>query len=145
MRSVSEINDYINARKYLVERFDTAATAQAIAEELRAGEKVVVAATTSAASGFLGAATQQTTAFAVTGRRMIFGGLKGLFRKKWNFMSLPLEDVIEVVPQPRVFNSVRTIDIIHEGGKINIGFRNISKERIDAFCDEINRALDRCR
>ena len=40
MRSVSEINDYIYARRYLDERFDTAATAQAIAEELRAGEKV---------------------------------------------------------------------------------------------------------
>lgn len=143
MRSVAEINDYIKARRYLDERFDAAATAQAIAEELKGGEKVIVAATTSAASGFLGAATQQTTAFAVTSSRMLFGGLKGLFRKKWNFMSLPLEDIIEVVPQPRVFNSVRTIDIIHEGGKINIGFRNISKERIDAFCDEINRALDK--
>ena len=142
MRLNSEINKYIRATGFADSRFDTAATAEAIAGELKGREEVLVAATTSAASGFLGAATQQTTAFAVTDKRMIFGGLKGLFKKKWNFMSLPLEDIIEVVVQPRVYNSVRTIDIVHEGGKINIGFRGVSKETIDAFCREINKVLD---
>ena len=145
MRSIADINKYMGRTGFADQQHDTYVTAEALVGELRGGEEVLVAATTSAASGFLGAATQQTTAFAVTDERMIFGGLKGLFKKKWNFMSVPLEDIIEVVTQPRVYNSVRTIDIIHEGGKINIGFRNVSKETIDAFCREINKAVDGCR
>ena len=141
MRTIADINKYINTTGFVDPRYNPSVTAEALSGELKSGEEVLVAATTSAASGFLGAATQQTTAFAVTDKRMIFGGLKGLFRKKWNFMSVPLEDIIEVVVQPRVYNSVRTIDIIHEGGKINIGFRGVSKETIDAFCREINKVI----